>query len=158
MQKAFGTTRVVEGFSLDAARVVSLARALAREPQILLLDEPLSALDAKIRVSLRDDLRALQRKLGITAIFVTHDQEEALALSDRVVVMNKGRVEQIGTPSEIYSAPATRFVAGFVGAMNVLECTIVDSLPCTDSRSPWPFQHPISAINPQCASASVPRR
>ena len=106
---------------------VSLARALAREPQILLLDEPLSALDAKIRVSLRDDLRALQRKLGITAIFVTHDQEEALALSDRVVVMNKGRVEQIGTPAEIYSAPATGFVAGFVGAMNVLDCVAIDA-------------------------------
>ena len=106
---------------------VSLARALAREPKILLLDEPLSALDAKIRVALRDDLRALQRKLGITAIFVTHDQEEALAISDRVVVMNGGRVDQIGTPADIYSRPATPFVATFVGAMNVLECDVVDS-------------------------------
>ena len=106
---------------------VALARALAREPQILLLDEPLSALDAKIRVSLRDELRTLQRKLGITAIFVTHDQEEALALSDRVVVMNAGQVEQIGTPAEIYQAPATPFVATFVGSMNVLNCTVVDA-------------------------------
>ncbi len=106
---------------------VSLARALAREPKILLLDEPLSALDAKIRVALRDDLCALQRKLGITAIFVTHDQEEALAISDRVVVMNGGRVDQIGTPADIYSRPATPFVATFVGAMNVLELEAVDS-------------------------------
>ncbi len=95
--------------------------------KILLLDEPLSALDAKIRIALRDDLRALQRKLGITAIFVTHDQEEALALSDRVVVMNAGKVDQIGTPADIYSRPATSFVATFVGAMNVLECDVADA-------------------------------
>jgi putative spermidine/putrescine transport system ATP-binding protein len=106
---------------------VSLARALAREPKILLLDEPLSALDAKIRVALRDDLRMLQRKLGITAIFVTHDQEEALALSDRVVVMNAGKVDQIGSPADIYSRPATPFVATFVGALNVLQCDVVDA-------------------------------
>ena len=106
---------------------VSLARALAREPNILLLDEPLSALDAKIRIALRDDLRALQRQLGITAIFVTHDQEEALALSDRVVVMNSGRVDQIGTPADIYTRPATPFVATFVGAMNVLDCDVIDA-------------------------------
>ena len=106
---------------------VSLARALAREPKILLLDEPLSALDAKIRIALRDDLRALQRRLGITAIFVTHDQEEALALSDRVVVMNGGRADQIGSPADIYSRPATPFVATFVGALNVLDCDVVDA-------------------------------
>ena len=82
---------------------VALARALAVKPQVLLLDEPLSALDAKIRVSLREEIRSLQRKLGITTIYVTHDQEEALSMSDRIVVMNEGRIEQVGTPFEIYN-------------------------------------------------------
>ncbi len=85
---------------------VALARALAIKPQVLLLDEPLSALDAKIRVSLREEIRAVQRELGITTIYVTHDQEEALSMSDRIVVMNEGRIEQIGTPFEIYNYPA----------------------------------------------------
>jgi putative spermidine/putrescine transport system ATP-binding protein len=106
---------------------VALARALAVRPQVLLLDEPLSALDAKIRVSLRDEIRAIQRKLGITTIFVTHDQEEALSLSDRVVVMNGGIADQIGTPFEIYNRPKTRFVAGFVGTLNLLEGTVIDA-------------------------------
>ena len=100
---------------------VALARALAIKPQVLLLDEPLSALDAKIRVSLREEIRALQRSLGITTIYVTHDQEEALSMSDRIVVMNEGRVEQIGTPFEIYNYPRTRFVASFVGTLNILQ-------------------------------------
>ncbi|MBX3066639.1 MAG: ABC transporter ATP-binding protein [Anaerolineae bacterium] len=99
---------------------VALARALAIQPQVLLLDEPLSALDAKIRVSLRQEIRAIQRHLGITTIFVTHDQEEALSISDRIVVMNKGRIEQLGAPHDIYNAPQTRFVASFVGTLNVL--------------------------------------
>ena len=99
---------------------VALARALAPRPQVLLLDEPLSALDAKIRVSLRDEIRAIQRRLGITAIYVTHDQEEALAVSDRIVVMNAGRAEQVGAPHEIYNRPATRFVATFVGQLSML--------------------------------------
>jgi putative spermidine/putrescine transport system ATP-binding protein len=99
---------------------VALARALAIRPEVLLLDEPLSALDAKIRVSLRQDIRAIQRQLGITTIYVTHDQEEALSISDRIVVMNKGRMEQVGTPLEIYNGPQTRFVAQFVGTLNVL--------------------------------------
>ena len=106
---------------------VSLARALAPRPQILLLDEPLSALDARIRVALREEIRALQRNLGITTIFVTHDQEEALSMSDRVVVMNEGAIEQVGTPSEIYNAPRTRFVASFVGTLNLLDGRIVDA-------------------------------
>jgi putative spermidine/putrescine transport system ATP-binding protein len=93
---------------------------------VLLLDEPLSALDAKIRISLRQDIRALQRELGITSIFVTHDQEEALSISDRIVVMNEGRVEQIGSPSEIYNYPRTRFVASFVGTLNILAGHVVD--------------------------------
>ncbi|TAL05257.1 MAG: ABC transporter ATP-binding protein [Chloroflexota bacterium] len=106
---------------------VALARALAFEPEVLLLDEPLSALDAKIRVSLRQEIRAIQRQLGITTVYVTHDQEEALSLSDRVVVMSRGRVEQIGTPFEIYNFPATRFVASFVGQLNALPATVVDA-------------------------------
>ena len=105
---------------------VALARALALRPDVLLLDEPLSALDAKIRVSLRAEIRAIQRKLGITAIYVTHDQEEALSLSDRVVVMNAGRMEQVGTPFEIYNFPQTSFVASFVGTLNTTEAEVVD--------------------------------
>ncbi|RBP18390.1 putative spermidine/putrescine transport system ATP-binding protein [Roseiarcus fermentans] len=105
---------------------VSLARALAPNPQILLLDEPLSALDARIRVALREEIRSLQRRLGVTTIFVTHDQEEALSVSDRIVVMNEGAIEQVGTPSDIYSRPKTRFVASFVGTLNMFEGRVVD--------------------------------
>ncbi|MBJ3783284.1 ABC transporter ATP-binding protein [Devosia sediminis] len=99
---------------------VALARAIAPRPRLLLLDEPLSALDAKIRVSLREQIRAIQRELGITTVFVTHDQEEALSISDRVVVMNAGNIEQLGTPHDIYNRPATRFAATFVGHLNAL--------------------------------------
>ncbi len=106
---------------------VALARALAIKPQVLLLDEPLSALDAKIRVSLREEIKTVQRALGITTIYVTHDQEEALSMSDRIVVMNEGRVEQIGTPFEIYNYPKTRFVASFVGTLNILPARITDA-------------------------------
>ena len=106
---------------------VALARALAPSPRMLLLDEPLSALDAKIRISLRQEIRAIQRELGITTVFVTHDQEEALSISDRIVVMNAGRVEQFGTPFEIYNRPTTRFVATFVGTLNTLEGEVVDA-------------------------------
>ena len=105
---------------------VALARAIAIKPQVLLLDEPLSALDAKIRVSLREEIRTVQRNLGITTIYVTHDQEEALSMSDRIVVMNEGRVEQIGTPFEIYNFPRTRFVASFVGTLNILRGRVTD--------------------------------
>ncbi len=97
---------------------VALARALAPSPRVLLLDEPLSALDAKIRVSLREEIRSIQKELGITTIFVTHDQEEALSMSDRVMVMYQGRIEQIGAPFEIYNHPKTRFVANFVGTLS----------------------------------------
>ena len=106
---------------------VALARALAIKPQVLLLDEPLSALDAKIRVSLREEIRAVQRSLGITTIYVTHDQEEALSMSDRIVVMNEGRIEQIGTPFDIYNFPRTRFVASFVGTLNILRGKVIDA-------------------------------
>lgn len=106
---------------------VALARALAISPQVLLLDEPLSALDAKIRFDLRQEIRRIQKQLGITTIYVTHDQEEALSLSDRIVVMSHGKMEQIGTPFEIYNFPKTRFVANFVGSLNTADAEVVDS-------------------------------
>lgn len=99
---------------------VAIARALAIEPSVLLLDEPLSALDLKLRQHMRTELRALQRRIGITFIYITHDQGEALAMSDRVAVMNCGRIEQVGTPREVYNDPATPFVASFVGENNVV--------------------------------------
>jgi putative spermidine/putrescine transport system ATP-binding protein len=105
---------------------VALARALAPKPSVLLLDEPLSALDAKVRASLRDEIRRIQTELGITTIFVTHDQEEALAISDRIAVMSSGRLEQLGTPTDVYRRPSTAFVARFVGSMNELAATAVD--------------------------------
>jgi putative spermidine/putrescine transport system ATP-binding protein len=105
---------------------VALARALAIEPRVLLLDEPLSALDAKVRVQLREEIRRIQLELGITTLYVTHDQEEALSISDHVAVMYAGRIEQMGSPAEMYSAPATPFVAEFIGTMNRLESTVVD--------------------------------
>jgi ABC-type Fe3+/spermidine/putrescine transport system ATPase subunit len=97
---------------------VALARSLVIEPQLLLLDEPLAALDPKLRKQMRAELKALQRKTGITFLFVTHDQEEALSMSDKLAVMNEGRVEQFGTPEDVYLRPASRFVAGFLGAIN----------------------------------------
>ncbi|MDC9825441.1 ABC transporter ATP-binding protein [Devosia sp. ZB163] len=106
---------------------VALARALAPSPRMLLLDEPLSALDAKIRVSLREQIREIQRELGITTVFVTHDQEEALSISDRIVVLNAGNVEQFGKPFDIYNRPATKFVATFVGTLNTLNATVTDA-------------------------------
>lgn len=104
---------------------LALARALAIKPQVLLLDEPLSALDAKIRLELRHEIRHIQQQLGITTIYVTHDQEEALSLSDRIVVMNRGKIEQVGKPTEIYNYPASEFVARFVGHINLLPVKVV---------------------------------
>ncbi len=109
---------------------VALARALAPTPALLLLDEPLSALDARVRQSLRHEIRGLQRRLGVTTIMVTHDQEEALAMADRIVVMNAGRVEQVGEPAEVYRRPQTPFVARFVGQMNFLSAV-------ASNRSGW---------------------
>jgi putative spermidine/putrescine transport system ATP-binding protein len=103
---------------------VALARALAIEPRVLLLDEPLSALDALVRVQLREEIRRLQTQLGITTLYVTHDQEEALSISDRVAVLTQGRIEQIGAPADIYNEPKTPFVAEFIGTMNRLEATV----------------------------------
>ncbi|MBF3005360.1 ABC transporter ATP-binding protein, partial [Pseudomonas aeruginosa] len=99
---------------------VALARALAASPQLLLFDEPLSNLDASLRLHLREQLRSLHRELGYTAVYVTHDQSEALALADRIAVMHGGRLVQLGTPQEIYARPASAFVAGFVGFDNLL--------------------------------------
>ena len=125
---------------------VALARALAPRPRVLLLDEPLSALDAKIRVSLRAEIRDIQRTLGITTIFVTHDQEEALSISDRIVVMNGGLAEQVGSPFEVYNQPKTRFVATFVGTLNTLEAVVTDPatgdirLQDVDCQLPMPMR------------------
>jgi len=105
---------------------VALARALAPRPQVLLLDEPFGALDARVRQDLRRWLDELHRELGVTSLLVTHDQEEALELANRIVVMHEGRIEQVGTPDEIYDAPATSFVAGFVGSANVLHGWVTD--------------------------------
>ena len=123
---------------------VALARALAIEPQVLLLDEPLSALDAKVRAQLRDQIRRIQLEVGITTLFVTHDQEEALAIADRVGVMKEGRIEQLGPPTEIYSRPGSPFVAEFVGLTNRLAGTVSGStvavrgrdLPLVDLSTP----------------------
>jgi iron(III) transport system ATP-binding protein len=126
---------------------VALARALAPGPDLLLLDEPLSALDAEVRRDLRGELRRLQRRLGITTLMVTHDQEEALTLSDRIVLLNRGHVEQVGTPADLYEMPASLFVAGFIGAMNRLP------LACApDGRvmlGPWELPIRPPAVGPQ---------
>jgi putative spermidine/putrescine transport system ATP-binding protein len=107
---------------------VALARSLAVQPKLMLMDEPLSALDAKIRRHLRTEIRRIQRELGMTTIFVTHDQEEALTLSDRICVMNEGRIEQVGTPEEVYARPLTTFVARFIGNYNVLSAAQMSAM------------------------------
>jgi putative spermidine/putrescine transport system ATP-binding protein len=104
---------------------VALARVLALKPDLLLFDEPLSNLDAKLRVQMRHDIRRLQRELGVTALFVTHDQEEALTMADRMVLLERGRIAQVGTPAEIYDRPRTRFVADFIGSANFFEGSVV---------------------------------
>jgi len=137
---------------------VALARALAPSPGLLLLDEPLSALDAKVRGHLRLEIKALQRRLGVTTIMVTHDQEEALTMADRVVVMNRGAIEQVGTPEAIYDCPASPFVADFIGTMNLvpatvagpdrLRCGTVD-LACTGLPLPEAGQPVLMAVRPE---------
>jgi putative spermidine/putrescine transport system ATP-binding protein len=115
--EGFGRRRIRE-LSCGQQQRVALARALVIEPTVLLLDEPLSNLDAKLREELRHEIREIQRELGITSLFVTHDQVEALTMSDRIAVLNAGRIEQIGTPEDVYERPASRFVAEFIGRMN----------------------------------------
>ncbi len=114
------SARPVTALSGGQQQRVALARALAIRPRVLLFDEPLSNLDAKLRKRVREDIRELQQRLGITSVYVTHDQEEALAISDRIVVINHGRIEQVGDPIELYTRPKTRFVADFIGAANFL--------------------------------------
>jgi len=104
---------------------VALARALVISPQILLMDEPLSNLDAKLRVAMREEIRRIQKELGITTIYVTHDQEEAMAVSDRIAILNLGRLEQLGSPAEIYFRPRSRFAADFMGGSNILELRVL---------------------------------
>ncbi len=120
---------------------VAIARALVKEPKILLLDEPFSNLDARLRIELRDDIRVLQKKLGITTIFVTHDQEEAMSISDRILLMNKGCLQQYSTPQEMYRLPANLFVAGFLGnpPINLLPCTRTDNVIRVDGTQGWDF-------------------
>jgi putative spermidine/putrescine transport system ATP-binding protein len=108
---------------------VALARALVNQPRVLLLDEPLGALDLKLRQAMQIELKSIQERLSMTFIYVTHDQEEALTMSDRLAVMNQGRVEQVGSPAEVYERPATSFVAGFVGASNVLSGEAALAIP-----------------------------
>ncbi len=110
---------------------VALARALVIRPRVLLLDEPLAALDRKLREEMREELREIQRAVGITSVFVTHDQHEALGLSDRIAVMHAGRIEQLGPPREVYEQPASRFVADFIGASSILEGVAVDARTVT---------------------------
>jgi ABC-type Fe3+/spermidine/putrescine transport system ATPase subunit len=134
-------SRSIAALSGGERQRIALARALVLEPDVLLLDEPLSALDPQLRKQLRAELKDLQRRVGVTFVFVTHDQEEALSMSDRIAVMNAGRVEQVGTPQEIYQRPATRFVASFLGAMNWIngigirpECTRISRVPENGAR------------------------
>ena len=133
---------------------VALARALVLEPRLLLLDEPLSALDAQIRKRLRDEMKRLQRESGFTAILVTHDQEEALVLGDRVAVMNAGRIVQVGSAREVYDRPATRFVAGFIGDFNLLEPASVLSTFGEQAATAWAI-HP-EAIDLVATRADAP--
>jgi putative spermidine/putrescine transport system ATP-binding protein len=118
--EGFGTRKPVQ-LSGGQRQRVALARSIVNSPRVLLLDEPLGALDLKLRQQMQIELKAIQQRVGITFIYVTHDQEEALTMSDRIAVFNEGRIEQVGTPEEIYEHPATEFVAGFVGVSNVLE-------------------------------------
>ncbi len=123
-----GQQNIGKALSGGLQQRVALARALAIEPRVLLLDEPLSALDAKVRLQLREQIRALQQRLGTTTLFVTHDQEEALSMADRVGVMSSGTLEQIATPDELYAHPASAFVAEFVGIMNRIPGDVLDLL------------------------------
>ncbi|WP_325052992.1 ABC transporter ATP-binding protein [Actinomadura sp. WAC 06369] len=124
---AFGLRRRPAELSGGQQQRVALARALVNRPRALLLDEPLGALDLRLRQAMQDELKRLQRDVGVTFVYVTHDQGEALAMSDRMAVVNEGRVEQVGTPREVYERPATRFAAGFIGTSNVLDGEVVEA-------------------------------
>ncbi|MFH1640298.1 MAG: ABC transporter ATP-binding protein [Chloroflexota bacterium] len=122
--EGYGDRRIHE-LSGGQQQRVALARSLVIEPELLLLDEPLSNLDARLRADVRDEIRRIQQSLGITTIYVTHDQEEAMGISDRIVVMNRGKIEQVGSPREIYEKPASRFVADFIGRMNFIPGKVI---------------------------------
>ncbi|MEV0588451.1 ABC transporter ATP-binding protein [Nonomuraea sp. NPDC050310] len=138
---------------------VALARALSPRPEVLLLDEPLSALDAQVRHRLRDEVRRIQHQVGITTVFVTHDQSEALAISDRVAVMNAGDIEQCAPPAAIYTAPSTRFAAGFVGNRNTLELPAVDGRVVAggafDVAAPGPAERVLCMFRPEDVELAV---
>ncbi|PCQ13071.1 putrescine/spermidine ABC transporter ATP-binding protein, partial [Klebsiella pneumoniae] len=119
-------TRYPHQLSGGQQQRVAIARAVVNKPRLLLLDESLSALDYKLRKQMQNELKALQRKLGITFVFVTHDQEEALTMSDRIVVMRDGKIEQDGTPREIYEEPKNLFVASFIGEINIFDATVIE--------------------------------
>lgn len=118
-------SRMTNQLSGGQQQRVALARALVLEPGVLLFDEPLSNLDAKLRVTMRTEIRKIQQKVGITAIYVTHDQSEAMSISDKIIIMSKGKVEQIGTPREIYYHPNSKFVADFIGEANFLDAQVL---------------------------------
>lgn len=120
-------SRMTNQLSGGQQQRVALARALVIEPSVLLFDEPLSNLDAKLRVTMRTEIRKIQQKVGITAIYVTHDQSEAMSISDKIIIMSKGKVEQIGTPREIYYHPMSKFVADFIGEANFLDCKVLST-------------------------------
>ncbi len=154
--------RAVQALSGGQQQRVALARALAIEPPLLLLDEPLSNLDQALRVRTRSEIRALVRELGITALFVTHDQEEAFALSDRIAVMNAGRLRQLGPPRELYDHPADRFVAGFVGRVNELPVGVEEDAVVLPGGVRWPLPAgatrgagPAPAAGPQGRGAAL---
>ncbi len=137
---------------------VALARALAVEPEVLLLDEPFGALDAKVRKDLRDWLRKLHDEVNVTTVFVTHDQEEAMEVADEIVVMNKGKIEQIGSPAEIYDHPATPFVMSFIGPVNILNgssCLLEDHISSSDSKV-FVRPHDVLVEREQISSNSTP--
>lgn len=147
----YGNRRVHEISGGEQQRV-ALARALVIRPRLLLLDEPLSNLDARLRADIRKEIRRIQRELGLTSVYVTHDQEEAMSLSDRIGVMNDGHLEQVGTPQEIYEKPATQFVADFIGHCNFLDGEIDDgSLVLLERRFSIQDRSPIHGKNVKCA-------
>jgi putative spermidine/putrescine transport system ATP-binding protein len=159
MQIAPLAARRIDQLSGGQKQRVALARALAVRPRALLLDEPLTALDAKLRDQLRLEINALLRRLGITAVYVTHDQAEAMALGDRIVVLREGRVAQIGTPRDIYGAPASRFVAEFIGTMNRLAGEVRDgAFVCAAGRLPWHGKPPARELlfRPEDAAVVAP--
>jgi spermidine/putrescine transport system ATP-binding protein len=158
--------RRIQEMSGGQRQRVAIARAIVNEPEVLLLDEPLSALDLKLRTEMQYELRELQRRLGITFIFVTHDQEEALAMSDQIFVLNKGKIQQSGTPKDIYDEPVNRFVADFIGESNILPGRMIQDFlvefagkqfECVDSGF-LPNEHVEIVIRPEDLEMTAPER